>query len=207
MLASAAAWSWCECTPPGETRPMRWQAPPDVFKRAIRSVSAGARSISWLATARLIRGNSCITTRPAPILRCPTSELPICPSGRPTSSPDVCSRLCGQLPHRRSNTGVFACSTALSAGSSRHPQPSRMTSITGRRCCIFGFHAFGRDGRDPSGSLCRRESARVVRDYGWTVNQRNHGVVRRNDGDFVPGYAATLPASQPRIARLRVRPQ
>ena len=30
--ASAAAWSWCECTPPGETRPIRWQVPSDCLQ-------------------------------------------------------------------------------------------------------------------------------------------------------------------------------
>src|SRR5438034_840678 len=30
-----------------------------------------------------MRGKSCMTTRPAPMLRCPTSELPICPGGHP----------------------------------------------------------------------------------------------------------------------------
>ena len=53
------------------------------------SCSAGARSISPLAIAALMRGRSCITRRPAPMLRCPTSELPICPGGRPTSLPEV----------------------------------------------------------------------------------------------------------------------
>ena len=35
------------------------------------------------------------TMRPAPMLRWPTSELPICPSGRPTSSPEAPSVVCG----------------------------------------------------------------------------------------------------------------
>ena len=83
-----------------------------------------------------MRGRSCITSRPAPILRWPTSELPICPGGKPTSSPDVRRKACGQLAHRRSNVGVRACRTALSAASSRQPQPSSTTSITGRRVCI-----------------------------------------------------------------------
>ena len=79
-----------------------------------------------------MRGSSCITTRPAPMLRCPTSELPICPCGRPTSLPEVCSSACGHVAQRRSKVGVLACRTALSARSSRQPQPSRMTSMTGR---------------------------------------------------------------------------
>src|SRR6476619_2093275 len=70
------------------------------------------------------------------MLRCPTSELPICPAGRPTSAPDVRSSACGQLAHNRSNTGVFARRIALSAVSSRQPKPSSTTSITGRFFCI-----------------------------------------------------------------------
>ena len=38
------------------------------------------------ATAVSMRGRSCITTRPAPRFMWPTSELPICPLGRPTES-------------------------------------------------------------------------------------------------------------------------
>ena len=34
-------------------------------------------------------------TRPAPMFKCPTSLLPICPSGRPTSSPQVIKVLLG----------------------------------------------------------------------------------------------------------------
>ena len=56
ILASATAWSWCECTPPGETRPIRWQVPPDALSFAISPVSAGARamlpSCDGLADAR-----------------------------------------------------------------------------------------------------------------------------------------------------------
>ena len=135
IFASATAWSWCECTPPGETRPTRWQVPPLCRSRAIRSRSAGAFSISRSAIASVMRGRSCITRRPAPMLRCPTSELPIWPGGRPTSLPDVCRKARGQVAHRRSKLGVRAWRTALSAASSRQPQPSNTTSITGRRCC------------------------------------------------------------------------
>ena len=82
--------------------------------------------------AASIRGRSCITTRPAPILRCPTSEFPIWPSGKPTSSPEVFRKACGQDAQSASKLGVLAWRTALSAMSSRQPQPSRITSITGR---------------------------------------------------------------------------
>ena len=126
---------------------MRWQRPPLCRSRSISPMSAGARLISPIAIASVMRGRSCITRRPAPILRCPTSELPICPSGRPTSLPDVRRKACGQVAHSRSKLGVRACRTALSAGSSRQPQPSSTTSMTGRRFCIstsFGFEGAGR---------------------------------------------------------------
>lgn len=45
------------------------------------------------------------TMRPAPVLTWPTSELPICPSGRPTSSPEAAISVCGCSPqaiHHRS---------------------------------------------------------------------------------------------------------
>ena len=43
------------------------------------------------ATASSTRTRSWRTTAPAPRLRCPTSELPICPSGSPTARPDASS--------------------------------------------------------------------------------------------------------------------
>ena len=47
------------------------------------------------ATARLTRTRSWSRTRPEPIVRCPTSEFPIWPGGRPTASPDATSVVCG----------------------------------------------------------------------------------------------------------------
>ena len=32
IFASATACSWCECTPPGDIRPIRWQVPPDALQ-------------------------------------------------------------------------------------------------------------------------------------------------------------------------------
>ena len=53
-----------------------------------------ARSVPS-ATASLTRTRSWATIRPAPMLRCPTSELPIWPSGSPTARPDAISDVCG----------------------------------------------------------------------------------------------------------------
>src|SRR5262249_16238546 len=125
-----------ECTPPGDTKPIKWQVPPVRRKLSTRLLSAGALSMSPLAIAASMRGKSCITRRPAPMLRCPTSELPICPSGRPTSLPEVRTKACGQVAHRWPKLGVRAWRIALSATSLRQPQPSSTTSMTGRRFCI-----------------------------------------------------------------------
>ena len=88
--ASAATWSSCECTPPGRNQAERdGTCRRSVSASVIRARSASVDLMLPDAIASLIRGRSCITTRPAPMLKCPTSELPICPSGRPTSRPDV----------------------------------------------------------------------------------------------------------------------
>src|SRR6218665_1945390 len=77
-------------------------------------------------TALLISARSWQTMRPAPMLRCPTSLLPICPSGRPTSSPDVRSVLCGYFLYKLSTKGVFALAIASDFEPSPIPQPSRI---------------------------------------------------------------------------------
>ena len=43
----------------------------------------------------LTRIRSWYSRRPEPIVRCPTSELPIWPAGRPTASPEASSLVCG----------------------------------------------------------------------------------------------------------------
>src|SRR2546429_6622178 len=80
-----------------------------------------------------IRTMSCGTTRPAPRFRCPTSLLPICPSGRPTASPDALSKVRGAFAQRRCQTGVPPSSTALPARPGRKPQPSSTIRTTGVR--------------------------------------------------------------------------
>src|SRR3546814_926453 len=92
----------------------------------------------------------------------PTSELPSCPSGRPTWRPSVWISVCGDPLHRRRQFGRSACASALSAGSSRWPQPSRISRTTG----------FGRATRAASGTTegpvtkdrCDCSEARA----GWT---------------------------------------
>ena len=75
----------------------------EVPKAAIRS---GRRPIH--PTIRTVD-----TTAPAPRFKCPTSELPIWPSGSPTARPHAMSSVCGFADHSSSNTGVDASVTAL----------------------------------------------------------------------------------------------
>jgi len=77
-----------------------------------------------------IRTSSCFTTRPAPMFRWPTSELPICPSAGRHRGRSVQEGVRAGLP-QAVKVGVLARRTALSAFSSRQPKPSRITSITG----------------------------------------------------------------------------
>ena len=75
-----------------------------------------ARSRHWRWPS-LIRGRSCITTRPAPMLRWPTSELPICPSGRPDIARRRCAEsACGQVCQSRSKVGVLGLANGVVGG-------------------------------------------------------------------------------------------
>ena len=128
---------WWEWTPPGDISPIKWQVPFVSLSLLISSTSVGFFSRLPSLIARSIFGKSCITTRPAPRFVCPTSEFPICPSGSPTSYPDVSTKQCGQVASRLCQLGVCPCSMALSGVTfARYPQPSRINSITGF-CIIF----------------------------------------------------------------------
>src|SRR5689334_22225085 len=80
-----------------------------------------------------IRTMSCGTTRPAPRFKCPTSLLPICPSGSPTACPDALSSVRGAFAQRRCQMGVAPSSTALPSRPGRKPQPSSTIKTTGVR--------------------------------------------------------------------------
>ena len=180
------------------------------FRRAIRSGSAGCCAISPLAMASPMRGRSCITTRPAPMLRWPTSELPIWP----VRQADVAAGRCagaraGRRPRAGRNWACCAWRTALSAVSSRQPQPSRMTSITGRRCCIRKFLVHRPRARSmdrPCPCVIWGLDAKfepVLRDCRPSVNQLG-AATTKGLGGVTP---RRRPASQPSMARLRVMPQ
>ena len=96
--------------------------------QAALSASFSKKEPSSIASS--MRSRSCFTTAPAPRLRCPTSELPIWPSGSPTAGPWVVRVVCGCFSQSSSNTGVSASETALPGPGSASPQPSRTTRQT-----------------------------------------------------------------------------
>ena len=120
------------CTPPPETRPMRcsrlWR--PAALAQACLSTRFSKKLPSSMA--RLMRVRSWYTTRPAPMLRWPTSELPIWPGGSPTAGPEASRTPCGYSASSRSKTGVRARLTALSGPGGATPQPSMTIRTTGR---------------------------------------------------------------------------
>ena len=101
----------------------------------MRSMAAIRASFLYRLPSRMwssIWVMACMTVRPAPRLRCPTSELPINPSGRPTARPEVSRVVWAQLAQMRSIVGVLARATALWSRRGFSPQPSRMMSATNR---------------------------------------------------------------------------
>src|SRR2546425_6022230 len=132
-VTAAARCSSSACTPPLPIRPSKCSVPPRRFTCVHSSTSGGSRKNSPESMACEIRTMSCGTTRPAPRFRCPTSLLPICPSGRPTASPDALSNVRGAFAQRRCHTGVRPSSTALPSRPGRKPQPSSTIRTTGVR--------------------------------------------------------------------------
>src|SRR6059036_2240959 len=119
---------------------MRWSVPPRRLTAAHSSTSGGRRKNSPDSIACEMRTMSCGTTRPAPRFRWPTSLLPICPSGRPTASPDALSNVRGAFAQRRCQVGVRPSSTALPSRPGRKPQPSSTIRTTGvRGPCLFAI--------------------------------------------------------------------
>src|SRR2546426_2820230 len=132
-------------------RPSRWSVPPRRFTRVHSSTRGGNRKNSPDSMACEMRTMSCGTTRPAPRFRCPTSLLPIWPSGRPTASPDVLSSVRGAFDQSRCQMGVRPSSTALPSRPGRKPQPSSTIRTTGvRGPCLFAIL----EGMQSSRALC-----------------------------------------------------
>src|SRR6266567_1844481 len=63
---------------------------------------------------------------------CPTSEFPICLSGKPTASPEVLIAVCGQFFANLSRLGVRARAIALPSLRGLIPQPSIIINTNGR---------------------------------------------------------------------------
>ena len=80
-------------------------------------------SISFVIFGRIWK-----TTRPAPIFVWPTSELPIWPSGRPTSRPEAISWEWGYSANSLSRFGLFAVVMALPGVAGAMPYPSIIIS-------------------------------------------------------------------------------
>src|SRR5256886_10301601 len=121
-------------------RPSRCSIPPRRFTRVHSSTSGGSRKNSPDSLAWRLRAMPCGRTRPAPRFRCPPSLLPICPSGRPTASPDAASNVRGAFAQRRCQMGVRPSSTALPSRPGRKPQPSSTIRTTGvRGPCLFAI--------------------------------------------------------------------
>src|SRR5437899_10814629 len=121
-------------------RPSRGSAPPRRFTRVHSSMRDGNRKNSPDSMACEMRTMSCGTTRPAPRFRCPTSLLPICPSGSPTASPDALSNVRGAFDQRRCQVGVRPSSIAFPTWPGRKPQPSSTIRTAGvRGPCRFAI--------------------------------------------------------------------
>src|ERR1044071_676424 len=67
------------------------------------------------------------------MFRCPTSEFPICPAGKPTAPPDASSVVHGQWRKSSSKRGARASAMALYSRSARQPKPSRTMRMTNGR--------------------------------------------------------------------------
>ena len=177
---SAFRWRSAECTPPSETSPMKCTrgAP----RSASSSTSFSASDPS--STASSMRTRSCLTIAPAPRLRWPTSELPICPSGSPTLGPHAVSVVWSCSSQSRSNTGVSASATALPGPSGASPQPSRITRQTAGTV-VTARHRRAR--------ARHRPCARTSRGRGW----RRRRARRRCRGvRAAPRRCAHAPASR-----------
>src|SRR3989475_11482486 len=139
MTPAPRCWS-SACTPPFPIRPRRWSVPPRRRTWPHNSATAGSRKNAPDSIAWEMRTMSCGTTRPAPRFRCPTSLLPICPSGSPTASPDASSSVRGAFAQRRCQVGVRPSSIAFPTWPGRKPQPSSTIRTTGvRGPCLFAI--------------------------------------------------------------------
>ena len=118
-----------ECTPPLDSNPIKWRECSFAFSIAFSKTSFVKKSPSSIALLTLVK--SWYTILPAPMLVWPTSELPICPSGRPTSSPLAWINVWGYSFIILSKLGVFEDAIALPSVFLLSPNPSIIIKATG----------------------------------------------------------------------------
>ena len=121
-------WLW---TPPSERSPYKWRSELFFFTFSIPSNKAWFLKKSPSLISFVILVSSWYTILPAPMFICPTSELPICPSGRPTARPLAFPFTNGYSFINWSMTGVFACATAFPSVLSFKPYPSKIINTVG----------------------------------------------------------------------------
>src|SRR3989442_26900 len=139
-ITAATRWWSSACTPPLPIRPSRCRVRPVRRSSPHSSTKAGMWKNAPESIACEMRTMSCGTTRPAPRFRCPTSLLPICPSGSPTERPDAFSSVRGACAQRRCQVGVRPSSIAFPIWPGRKPQPSSTIRTTGvRGPCLFAI--------------------------------------------------------------------
>ena len=131
IFTRASRWLTWLCTPPSESNPIKWRRPPWARTASHSARIAGFLNSEPSSIARSMRVISWYTTRPAPIFRCPTSELPIKPSGKPTSRPEAESDVTPGRESRRSSVGVQARDMAFPGPAGARPKPSRISSNAG----------------------------------------------------------------------------
>ena len=113
-----------ECTPPLEKSPIRWH----VVIRDMNSNNFGSVSKFPDFIASVIIGNFCLNICPEPIVRCPTSELPNCPSGSPTLLPEASRKTV--LGDCTSSVIYLASNVAFPTADLVYPKPSNMHNKT-----------------------------------------------------------------------------
>ena len=122
--------------------------------------------MSGRGSTRPMRTRSCITTRPAPRFRWPTSLLPIWPSGRPTAKPEALQERPRMAVDERVPGWRVRERDRVSFALGRYPQPSSTTSTTGR----FGTN---RERESESGNLRDGAGFRARRKPTWAGSSVN----------------------------------
>ena len=140
----------------------------------------GSRRTSRRAARGRCAGGPAGTMRPAPSVRCPTSELPITPAGSPTASPEASSSVHGYSASQRSKMGVRARAMALPCEGGAWPQPSQIEEEDRRRSSSARRRAARRPAEDAAAAARARKPALEVRQHVHEGDVRLVGrVVRR----------------------------